>query len=80
MSTVMNAIILTDCDCSNLAYALLGRLLVRLVDKDMTFEEYVQTKILSPLGMYDTGFKITETLRNRHPHLIVVNLSFVFVE
>ena len=45
---------------SNLAYALLGRLMVRQVDKDTTFEDYVKRAIIDPLDLKNTGFKITE--------------------
>ena len=45
--------------CSNLAYALLGRLLSQSVAK-MEFEEYVHEKILTPLNLMNTGFTIDD--------------------
>ena len=46
-------------NCSNLAYALLGRLLSQSVAK-MEFEDYVQQKILTPLNLMSTGFTIDD--------------------
>lgn len=50
---------------SNLAYALLGRLMVRQVDKDTTFEDYVKRAIIDPLDLENTGFKITEDVKSK---------------
>ena len=48
----------TTASYSNLGYALLGRLLTEnLLNK--TFECWVKEEILDPLGMYNTGFQIT---------------------
>ena len=47
---------------SNLGYALLGRLLTEdLLNR--TFEEWTSKEILEPLGMNNTGFKITDQVR-----------------
>lgn len=46
---------------SNLAYSLLGRLLVEeKFFPEMKYEEYVQQNILNPLGMKRTGFNFTK--------------------
>ena len=47
--------------CSNLAFALLGNGLVNLLP-NMTYEDYVLTMILEPLGMTMTGFNYTKRL------------------
>jgi len=44
---------------SNLAFALIGRCLVEFFYTDMTYEQYVEKYILSPLNMTNTGFNIT---------------------
>lgn len=44
---------------SNLAYALLGRLLVRYHNKGMLYETYIQQEILDSLEMTNTGFDYT---------------------
>ena len=43
---------------SNLGYALLGRLLTENL-LNQTFEDWTKDNILKPLGMFNTGFKIT---------------------
>lgn len=45
---------------SNVAYALLGRCVLENVLPGTTYEDYVTSNILSPLGMNSTGFDITE--------------------
>ncbi|EDO31511.1 predicted protein, partial [Nematostella vectensis] len=44
---------------SNLGYALLGRLLTENL-LNITFEAWVEEEVLKPLGMANTGFKITD--------------------
>lgn len=44
------------CYYSNLAYALLGRLLVGYYNKSTTYEDYIENNILKPLQLSDTGF------------------------
>ncbi|XP_048582877.1 putative beta-lactamase-like 1, partial [Nematostella vectensis] len=43
---------------SNLGYALLGRLLTEMPKVNMTFEDWTRNKILIPLGLNNTGFRI----------------------
>jgi CubicO group peptidase (beta-lactamase class C family) len=46
---------------SNLAYSLLGRILVEKVFyPGTTYEQYVRDYILMPLGMKNTGFEFTD--------------------
>jgi len=48
---------------SNLGYGLLGRLLTEHLLQNETFESWTQENILNPLGMANTGFKITEEVK-----------------
>lgn len=48
---------------SNLGYALLGRLLTENLLQNQTFESWVLERILKPLNMTNTGFKITKDVQ-----------------
>ena len=48
---------------SNLGYGLLGRLLTESLLQNETFESWTQENILKPLGMINTGFKITDEVK-----------------
>lgn len=56
---------------SNLGYGLLGRLLTENLLQNETFESWTQENILKPLGMVNTGFKITEEVKKNiaYPYL-----------
>ena len=56
---------------SNLGYGLLGRLLTENLLQNETFESWTQENILTPLGMANTGFKITEEVKKNiaYPYL-----------
>ena len=57
---------------SNLGYALLGRLLTENLLQNETFESWTQANILKPLGMVNTGFKVTDELKMNmaYPYLL----------
>ncbi|KAL5489334.1 hypothetical protein EMCRGX_G018414 [Ephydatia muelleri] len=50
---------------SNLAYSLLGRCVLENVVPGTSYEDYVTANILTPLGMNNTGFNITESIAER---------------
>ena len=56
---------------SNLGYGLLGRLLTENLLQNETFESWTQENILKPLGMVNTGFKITDEVKKNiaYPYL-----------
>ena len=56
---------------SNLGYGLLGRLLTENLLQNETFESWTQENILIPLGMANTGFKITDEVEKNiaYPYL-----------
>ena len=56
---------------SNLGYALLGRLLTENLLQNETFESWTEENILKPLGMVNTGFKITDEVKKNiaYPYL-----------
>ena len=56
---------------SNLGYALLGRLLTENLLQNETFESWTLENILKPLGMVNTGFKITDEVKKNmaYPYL-----------
>lgn len=45
--------------CSNLGFALLGNALAEKLT-NMTFQMYVEEKIIKPLGLKNTGFEFTD--------------------
>ena len=61
---------------SNLAYSLLGRLLVEeKFFPEMKYEEYVQQNILNPLGMKRTGFNFTK----RYISYFCVHMAYMYM-
>ncbi|XP_003387189.1 PREDICTED: putative beta-lactamase-like 1 [Amphimedon queenslandica] len=50
---------------SNLAFALLGNLLATHYDEKKSFEDYAQDQIINPLQLTNTGFKITDDVKDR---------------
>lgn len=58
--------------CSNLAYALIGRLMVDQYKKGMSFEDYVKKMILDPLQLDNTGFEYT----SGYAHSLILITTF----
>ena len=54
------AVMLAWLFCSNLGYSLLGHCIVHHYDPLTTLEKYVESNILEPLFMANTGFDYTD--------------------
>jgi len=53
----------TAFEYSNLGYALLGRIVTNVSGRP--FEDYIQSEIMRPLGMNDTGYDVSRVPRDR---------------